>query len=323
VLLYELLTGETPFDRKRLHSAAFDEMLRIIREEEPPKPSTRLSTSDTLPSIAANRDIDPAHLRKQVRGELDWIAMKCLEKERGRRYETASSVAMDVHRYLNDEPVEASPPSATYRLRKFARRYRGPIAAVALAVIALFAATVISSWQAVRLTQQLHLFSCLFLAVLVIVSLVTRATPRRIAGALAGSVIVSVAHLGVIALGERVGWWHMAISWEPYFLAPLLISVSLCAYVFLITWRIARRFGWRGLAIVLIAAAVLGPPRNYWYMQRFPEWGAYAPGIAPILAISATYVLLGILGHGVMRLVAGPARADPLASLDREQTMSD
>jgi hypothetical protein len=314
VLLYELLTGETPFDRKRLHSAAFDEMLRIIREEEPPKPSTRLFASDALPSIAANRDIDPAHLRKQLRGELDWIAMKCLEKERGRRYETASSVAMDVQRYLNDESVEASPPSATYRLRKFAWRYRGPLAATALAIIALFAATVFSSWQAVQLTQRLQLFSCLYLVVLVVVSLVTRATPRRIAGALAGAGVAGVAALGVVALGERVGWWHMAISWEPYFLALLLISITLCGYVLLITWRIARRFGWRGLAIVLIAAAVLGPPRQYWYMQRFPEWGAYAPGIAPILAISATYVLLGILGHGVMRLVAGPARADPLAN---------
>jgi serine/threonine protein kinase len=313
VLLYELLIGSTPFERQRLREAAFDEMLRIIREEEPPKPSTKLSLSDMLPSIAANRDIDPAHLRKQVRGELDWIVMKALEKDRTRRYETASGFAADIERHLKDEPVEASPPSATYRLRKFARRYRGPLAAAALAMIALFAATVFSSWQAVRVTQQLHLFSCLYLAVLVVVSLVTRATARRIAGALAGSITVGMAALGIIALGERVGWWDMAISWEPYFLALLLINITLCAWVFLITWRIARRFGWRGLAIVMIAAAILGPPRQYWYLQRFPEWGAYAPGMAPVLAISATYVLLGILGHSVMRLVAGPSRADPLA----------
>src|SRR6185436_17850084 len=122
VLLYELLTGCTPFDGKRLRSAAFDEMLRIIREEEPPKPSTRLSSSDTLPSIAANRNVEPARLGRALRGELDWIVMKALEKDRNRRYETANGLATDVQRYLTDEPVQACPPSTGYRLRKFIRK---------------------------------------------------------------------------------------------------------------------------------------------------------------------------------------------------------
>ena len=115
--------------RKRLQEAAFDEMLRIIREEEPPKPSTRLSSIDTLPSIAANRHTEPARLSKDVRGELDWIVMKALEKDRNRRYETASGFAADIERYLNDEPVEACPPSALYRFRKFARRNKLGVAA--------------------------------------------------------------------------------------------------------------------------------------------------------------------------------------------------
>jgi hypothetical protein len=119
--------------------------------------------------------------------------------------------------------------------------------------------------------------------------------------------------LGIIALGEEVGWWHMAITWEPYFLTLLAIDFALCAYIYPITWRIARRFGWRGLAVVVIVAAVIGPPRDYSYMARFPEWGAYGPGIAPVLAISATYVVMVVLGHWVMRLVAGPARGSPLA----------
>src|SRR4029453_15482570 len=109
VLLYELLTGCTPFDGKRLRAAAFDEVLRIIREEEPPKPSTRLSSADTLPSIAANRNVEPARLGRALRGELDWIVMKALEKDRNRRYETANGLAMDGQRYMSDGPGGAFP----------------------------------------------------------------------------------------------------------------------------------------------------------------------------------------------------------------------
>src|SRR6476661_3356815 len=105
----------------------------------------------------------------------------------------------------------------------------------------------------------------------------------------------------------------MAITWETYFLALFAISMAEAAFVFLVTWRIARRWGWRGLAVVVVLVAIIGPPRDYWYIARFPEWGAYAPGIAPVLAISATYVLMIILGHGVMCLVAGPAQSSPLA----------
>jgi uncharacterized membrane protein len=166
-------------------------------------------------------------------------------------------------------------------------------------------------------TQQLHLFNALYLAILVVVAVLTRATARRIAGALAGGAAVGVVALGIIALGEEVAWWHMAITWEPYFLMVLWIDFALCAFIFLITWRIARRFGWRGLAVVVVVFAVLGPVRDYRYMERFPEWGAYAPGVAPVLAISATYILLVVLGHGVMRLVAGPAREDRLARRPR------
>ena len=129
VLLYELLTGETPFDRQRLRSAAFDEMLRILRDEEPPRPSLRLSSSQSLPSIAANRHVEPRKLSMLIRGELDWIVMKALEKERTRRYETANGFAADVDHYLSDEPVQACPPSAAYRFRKLARRNKGPLTA--------------------------------------------------------------------------------------------------------------------------------------------------------------------------------------------------
>ncbi len=152
VLLYELLTGTTPFDKQRLRSAAWDEMLRIIREEEPPKPSTRLSTIDTLPSVAANRQTEPGKLSGILRGELDWIVMKALDKDRNRRYETANGLAMDLLRYLHDEPVVACPPSTTYRFRKFARRNRAVLLTGAMLAGTLLLGTTISIWQAIRAT---------------------------------------------------------------------------------------------------------------------------------------------------------------------------
>ncbi len=142
VLLYELLTGVTPFERRRLQSAAFDEMLRIIREEEPPRPSIRLSSMETLPTVASNRRTDPRKLSAFVRGELDWIVMKALEKDRSRRYETANGFAADVERYLKDEAVEACPPSAGYRAWKFVRRNKGPATATAALVLSLIAGIV-------------------------------------------------------------------------------------------------------------------------------------------------------------------------------------
>jgi serine/threonine protein kinase/tetratricopeptide (TPR) repeat protein len=154
VLLYELLTGTTPFDKERLRTAAYDEMRRIIREEEPPKPSTRMSTlGQAATSISTQRRSDPKRLGQLFRGELDWIVMKCLEKNRNRRYETASALAADVQRYLHDEPVHACPPSAWYRFRKVARRNTGALTTAAVVAAALVLGTAISIWQAIRATQ--------------------------------------------------------------------------------------------------------------------------------------------------------------------------
>src|SRR5437660_9901636 len=148
VLLYELLAGSPPFTRQELEKAGMLEMLRVIREQEPSKPSTKLSTAEGLPTLAANRGTEPAKLTRLVRGELDWIVMTCLEKDRNRRYDTANGFAMDVQRYLADEPVLACPPSVGYRFRKFARRHRRALltaSVVALAVVLAAAALAVST----------------------------------------------------------------------------------------------------------------------------------------------------------------------------------
>jgi serine/threonine protein kinase len=149
VLLYELLTGTTPFTKERFKKAAYDEIRRIIREEEPPRPSTRLSESkDSLSSISAQRHTEPAKLTKLVRGELDWIVMKAMEKDRNRRYDTAAGFAADVQRHLNDEPVLASPPSALYRVSKFARRNKAGLAAAAFILLVIVLACGGVGWVA-------------------------------------------------------------------------------------------------------------------------------------------------------------------------------
>jgi serine/threonine protein kinase/formylglycine-generating enzyme required for sulfatase activity len=145
VLLYELLAGSPPFTRKELEKAGVMEMLRVIREKQPSKPSTKLSTADGLPTLAANRGTEPTKLTKLVRGELDWIVMKALEKDRTRRYETAKSFAMDVQRYLADKPVQACPPSAAYRLQKFVRRNR-TVVLLSTGLALLAAAIAVGSW---------------------------------------------------------------------------------------------------------------------------------------------------------------------------------
>jgi serine/threonine protein kinase/tetratricopeptide (TPR) repeat protein len=150
VMLYELLTGTTPFDRQRLGKAALDEVRRIIREEEPPRPSTRLSTAANLPAVAGGRGVELRRLSGMVRGELDWIVMKAMEKERARRYETASGLARDVQRYLRNEAVQACPASASYRVRKFVRRHRAAVLITSLLVAALFSGVAATTVEMIK-----------------------------------------------------------------------------------------------------------------------------------------------------------------------------
>ncbi|QDU44672.1 Serine/threonine-protein kinase PknB [Symmachiella dynata] len=147
-ILYELLTGDTPFDRERLDSAGLDELRQIIRKEEPPRPSLRLSTSrNSLTTIADRRHVDPRGLASTLQGDLDWIVMKSLDKDRSRRYDSAASLAQDIRRYLNSEPINARPPSTFYRLQKYARRHRVALVTAALVGITMIFGTAASLWQ--------------------------------------------------------------------------------------------------------------------------------------------------------------------------------
>src|ERR1035438_5342910 len=148
VLLYELLTGKTPFDAKELLKAGLDEMRRMIREQEPARPSTRLSTmlAADLTTVAGHRQAQPPKLIHLVRGDLDWIVMKALEKDRTRRYDTANGLAMDLQRHLNNEPVLASPPGAGYKIQKFVRRHRVGVMAGSFVLLALVAGIVGTTW---------------------------------------------------------------------------------------------------------------------------------------------------------------------------------
>lgn len=154
VILYELLTGSTPITRETLKKKALDEMLRLIREQEAPTPSSRLSSAENCPSVAAFRKIEPRKLGRIVRGELDWIVMKALNKERDRRYETANGFAKDIERFLNHEPVSAGPPSARYRFQKFVERYRGQVIAASMVLLALLAGIAGTTWGLVEANRQ-------------------------------------------------------------------------------------------------------------------------------------------------------------------------
>jgi serine/threonine protein kinase len=182
VLLYELLTGSTPFEKRRVRESALDEVLRIIREEEPPRPSTRLSelmrcgvrersraTSGSAPSEetdtsvltlasgASVRQLEPFKRNWAIKGDLDWIAMKALEKDRNRRYATANGLATDLQHYLAGEPVAACPPTVIYRLRKFVGRYKGPVVASSLVAVALVCAIIGTTWGMIRANDRLFL----------------------------------------------------------------------------------------------------------------------------------------------------------------------
>ena len=163
-------------------------------------------------------------------------------------------------------------------------------------------------------TQEIILWTCAYLVEFGVVIYFTRATARRVVGALLGGASAGLLGLGAIALCEALGWWQIPFSSTPFFRLLFYVGLAISLTpIYLVTWRLARRFRWRGLAVFIVSVAVIGPPRDYLIAATFPKWMVFAPGVAPILADAATYVGIVALGHAVMRLVAGPAHEDRLA----------
>ena len=160
---------------------------------------------------------------------------------------------------------------------------------------------------------QLIVVICLYLVELVAVVYFTRATSRRILGAFAGGAAVGCFGMGAIVLGNALELWRVPITWTPYFLTLFYLGLAISVTpIYLVTWRLVRRFGWRGLAVFIGIVAIIGPPRDYLIAAVFPAWMVFAPGVAPILADAAAYVGIVAIGHVVMRLIAGPSSKDRL-----------
>ena len=162
--------------------------------------------------------------------------------------------------------------------------------------------------------SQVILWTCGYLLALVAVIYFTRATPRRVLGSIGGGAAAGLLGIAAIAMCEALGWWWIPFDSTPYFLALFYLGLSISLTpIYLVTWRLARRFGWRGLAVFTSIVTLIGPPRDYLYATVFPKWMVFAPGVGPVLADGATYAAVVILGHAVMRLISGPSGGDRLA----------
>jgi hypothetical protein len=310
VLLYELLVGSTPFGRKRLNEAAFDEMLRIIREEEPPTPSTRLSSSDALPSIAANRGLEPLKLNRLVQGELDWIVMKALEKDRNARYASATDLAADIEHWLRDEPLSIRSPDAAYLLRIWLRRNFGSTGwAIVLGVIWGIVGGV-TCWLVMLNPLKLSLGqrrAVYMLGVMLVASggLITvwLVRPKNAAAELVSGAITG-ALAAVVSYTISWGWVAVVIAGVPYGIwlgmtSAVVLMGGLCIIETLTAGMLLRRHGQVCYAIgpyvefvipsilaVVFSSSALFRLASVGLGERF-----WHPIMVPLLIVAATTVL--------------------------------
>jgi serine/threonine protein kinase len=339
VVLYELLTGRRPF---QLPKAAFHEVVRIIAEEEPTRPSEvimrepvseggharppRESTSD-----ADERDLD--RLRKQLRGDLDSILLTALRKEPGRRYSSVDSLSEDLRRHLEYLPVNAREDTLWYRTAKFVRRHSGGVTAAAVIVLLGVAATITMFWElrvalaAARdllparklIAPQLALWVCMTSAFLAAAAYVLRVRLLRVAGSLAGGLAMATIRLLGIRYAHAMGWWSTRFTNDPdpvsVFTAPVLLlvyTVAVAAFL-LVGWRLGRRFGWKGPVVWFAWIVVWAPLRERLVFDKFMQVIRAPLELFPVMTDIAFWATGLLLGYTTMRLIAGPARADHFA----------
>jgi serine/threonine protein kinase len=338
VVLYELLTGHRPY---QLLKASMHEMERVILEEEPTRPSDVVATTEkpaedepspppvTPETVSEVREGDLHRLRKRLRGDLDCILLTALRKEPSRRYSSVESFSEDLRRHLESRPVSAREDSLWYLASRFVRRHSMGVAAGALIALSLIGAVITATWQMRAaleagqqrlsgrsiLAPQLVSWFCYGLAIFGGAILLTRARLLRISGALAGGLGLAAGWYVRFRLGYAMGWWRsrFADTPDPLSLFPqaLILAIALLgAVALLISWRVGRRFGWVGQAVWIIFVGIAIAIRDRVWWDRFLQMMAASPGIPPLLADAALLGLGLLLGHGLMRMIAGPAKAD-------------
>jgi Protein kinase domain len=333
VILYELLTGHWPY---RTQSRLLHEVARAICEDEPTVPSTvvdqiepALCDTATMPpltpeTVSEVREGAPARLRRRLEGDLDKILLKALAKDPVRRYRSVEQFSEDVRRHLEGLPVAARGDTYWYRAGKFVRRHPVGVAAAILITIAQQVSFITTVWEirakvpapvatgaAVDVRPELVSLTYLALALLVGAAYVSRAQALRAASSIVGGAIFSV-FVTVVPISMR---WRRFVALEHSTQALLLlytIGVLYGAIMALAGWRIARRFGWRGLAAFVVVVSIGGPIRERLYLGA-AHLVVVAPGSVPWIANTLSWVCALLLSHSLMRLIAGPSRDDRLA----------
>lgn len=341
VVLYELLTGHRPYHLLR---AAMHEMARVIAEEEPTRPSDVVVTTEermegeqeeppvTPETVSEVREGGLNRLRKRLQGDLDSILLTALRKEPSRRYSSVESFSEDLRRHLENRPVSAREDSLWYRASRFVHRHPvGVATGVAIAVF-LGGAILTALWQ-MRisleaggqklsgreiLAPQLVLWACLAPAACGSAVFFTRARIRRVAGALTGGMLFGATWVIKLRLDYSMGWWRTRFAETPDPLSLVSPALGLGigvlgGLVFLISWRVARRFGWVGVAVFIVVASASFTVRDRMYWDKFMHMMTVSWGVQALLADTAIFVLGLTLGHAAMRMVAGPAKGDGLA----------
>ena len=328
VVLYELLTGHRPH---HLLKAAVREVARVLAEEEPARPSAVVATTEerlTPEAVSEVREGDPNRLRKRLEGDLDCIVLTALHKEPVRRYSSVEAFGEDLGRHLEDRPVNAREDSLWYRASRFVRRHPGGVVTgvlIALSAAAGFATTLWETRILIAaagppssgrdiLTPLLAQSVCIAIVGFGVAAYLTRAALFRAIAALVGGAVFTVAWMVKLRIDYGMGWWRSAFHDTPdplmRFSFPILFFGGV---LFLVSWRITRRFGWAGQVVMLLVVPFYFAVRDRIWWQHFMRIMIGTPGIGPLLADTAFLAVGLVLGHAVMRLIAGPARKDPLA----------